>query len=100
MFESLTVFEKELAILWEENNIGYIDLVHLRKSCPCAWCTGEKDVFGNIYRGEKSSLPAQSFKIASFEKVGLYGIRFFWEDGHRDGIYTITLLRSLETNEK
>ena len=75
-----------------------IGLKKLRQSCPCANCKGEKDVFGNIYRGKKS-LADNSFRLSRYEKVGLYGIRFFWEDHHHDGIYTYDLLRSL-TNEE
>jgi len=99
VFQSLTVFEKELAIQWNEKSYTYIDLVQLRKVCPCAWCSGEKDVFGNIYRGDSKTLPGTAFKIKKYEKVGLYGIRFFWEDGHKDGIYTIKLLKKIGLNE-
>jgi len=35
-------------------NIGVeklISLEELRKACPCAYCSGESDVFGNNYKG-------------------------------------------------
>ena len=57
-----------------------------------------KDVFGNIYKGDTKTLPSKSFQISSYEKVGLYGLRFFWEDGHNDGIYTADKLKSLGYN--
>ena len=37
---------------WEDGLEGYIPLKTLRQKCPCANCEGEKDVFGNIYKGE------------------------------------------------
>ena len=100
MFKSLAIFEKEIAIKWDDGGDSFILLSDLRRACPCAWCSGETDVFGNIYKGKDSSLVAHAFQIVSYEKIGLYGIRFFWKDGHRDGIYTLKLLKSLNLNEK
>jgi len=95
---TISIFLKEVAIIWEDKSSGYIALKKLREACPCAFCSGEKDVFGNIYRGKKS-LADNSFRLSRYEKVGLYGIRFFWKDHHHDGIYTYDLLHSL-TNEE
>ena len=68
----------------------------LRKSCPCAFCAGEKDVFGNKYTASNpTSLSVESFKIISYSLVGLYGVRFTWGDNHSDGIYTYDLLKKL-----
>ena len=100
MIKSIAVFEKELAIKWENERDSFILLSVLRKSCPCAWCSGEKDVFGNTYKGPRSSLASHAFQISHYEKVGHYGIRFFWKDGHADGIYTIEHLMLLGENEK
>tara|TARA_Y100001970_G_scaffold266709_1_gene355717 strand:+ start:27 stop:329 length:303 start_codon:yes stop_codon:yes gene_type:complete len=95
---TISIFLKEVAIVWEDKSSGYITLKKLREACPCAFCSGEKDVFGNVYKGKKN-LADNSFRLSRYETVGLYGIRFFWEDHHHDGIYTYDLLRSL-TNEK
>ncbi len=99
LFKSIVVFEKEVAIKWSDGGESFIDIVALRKSCPCAWCSGEKDVFGNVYSGAKKTLPSHAFVILRFEIVGLYGVRFFWKDGHSDGIYTIKTLSSLVVDE-
>ena len=96
---TISIFLKEVAIIWEDKSSGYITLKKLREACPCAFCSGEKDVFGNIYRGKKS-LADNSFRLSRYEKVGLYGIRFFWEDHHHDGIYTYDLLHSLANEEE
>jgi len=99
LFKSIVMFEKEIAIKWNEGEDSFIDLARLRGACPCAWCSGEKDVFGNIYSGDKKILAAHAFIINKFELVGLYGVRFFWKDGHNDGIYTIEALKALASNE-
>ena len=98
-FESIVTFEKEIAIKWKSGEEAFLNLVALRKNCPCAWCSGERDVFGNVYSGDKKVLPARAFVIDKFEVVGLYGVRFFWKDGHSDGIYTFNSLKSLNSSE-
>jgi len=72
-----------------------IPLKRLRKACPCAHCNGEKDVFGNIYKGPDSVLSQSSIKILKISLVGQYAIRVFWKDGHSSGIYTFDLLKAL-----
>ena len=93
MIKSITVFENELAIKWQNETDSFILLSVLRKSCPCAWCSGEKDVLGNKYGG--SSNIDDSVSVIRYEKIGHYGLQFFWSDGHKDGIYTFEYLRSL-----
>ena len=100
MIKSITVFENELAIKWQNETDSFILLSVLRNSCPCAWCSGEKDVFGNTYKGPDTSLVSHAFQILRYEQIGLYGIRFFWKDGHSDGIYTKKHLLLLGENEK
>ena len=87
-----------LLLQWGDGSENALPLKSLRDNCPCANCAGETDVFGNIYRGDTKTLPSKSFQISSYEKVGLYGLRFFWEDGHNDGIYTAVKLKSLGYN--
>ena len=95
MIKSIVVFEKELALKLSDNSSLFIALADLRKACPCAGCSGETDVFGNTYIGENKKLVLDAFKVVKYSFVGLYGVRFFWGDGHRDGIYTFDLLKSL-----
>ena len=40
LFKSIVVFEKEVGIKWSDGGESFIDIVALRKSCPCAWCSG------------------------------------------------------------
>ena len=95
---TISIFMSDLAIAWDDQTSGVISLKKLRKLCPCAFCSGEKDVFGNVYKG-KRALSENSYLLLRFEKVGLYGIRLFWADGHHDGIYTYEMLKSLTENE-
>ena len=95
IFKSIIMFDKELAVKWSNKEESFIDLLLLRKSCPCAWCSGEKDALGNIYKGPKKTLAAHAYILNSYEVVGLYGVRFFWKDGHSDGIYTFDKLKAL-----
>ena len=95
---TISIFLNDVAIVWENKTSGYLPLKKLREACPCAFCSGEKDVFGNVYKGKKN-LSEDSFKLLRYEKIGLYGLRFFWADNHHDGIYTYELLAFL-TNEK
>ena len=95
MIKSIVVFEKELALKLSDGSDLFVYLDDLRKACPCAGCSGETDVFGNTYIGENKKLVLDAFKVVKYSFVGLYGVRFFWGDGHRDGIYTFDLLKSL-----
>jgi len=90
-----------IAVSWEDGSVGYVALSLLRKSCPCAFCSGEKDVFGNIYKGEAKNLSKEASAVSSFSFVGRYGVKFVWGDGHSDGIYPFELLKHLiKINEK
>ena len=96
---TISIFLNDVAIVWEDKTSGYVSLKKLRAACPCAFCSGEKDVFGNVYRG-KQELRESSYRLLRYEKIGLYGLRFFWEDNHHDGIYTYDLLALLANEEQ
>ena len=88
--------ESNLALKLSDSSELLIDLKKIRNACPCAHCSGEKDVFGNIYKiGEEIPLPKKSFKIRLLRPVGNYAIKIIWEDGHSNGIYTFDLLKKL-----
>ena len=88
--------ENNLALKLSDSSELLIDLKKIRNACPCAHCSGEKDVFGNIYKiGRKIPLLKKSFKIKFLKPIGNYGIKIIWEDGHSNGIYTFDLLKKL-----
>ena len=97
MIQSINLFKKELAILWEDGTSSIIENITLRQACPCAFCSGETDVLGNKYGGVKQKINTEVF-ITKYEQVGYYGLQFFFSDGHKDGIYTFKFLRSFGEN--
>ena len=94
IMQSINLFKTELAILWQDNSETILSYTTLRSACPCAFCSGEKDVLGNQYGGQAVSV-VKNISIVKFKKVGYYGLQFFFSDGHKDGIYTFELLKSL-----
>ena len=83
---------------WEDGLESYINLKTLREKCPCATCEGEKDVFGNIYKGNPNPMNENSFLLKGIQPVGYYALRPFWNDGHHSGIYSFEMLRTLCEN--
>ena len=71
----------------------------IRNNCPCAFCSGESDVLGNIYKGPKIKKMGTAYELLNIIKVGHYAIRPTWGDNHNDGIFTFDLLRKLDLNE-
>lgn len=95
--EHMTVIGNELALRWTDGTENYFPLDFLRKRCPCALCSGEKDLLGNVYRGELK-LDSESFQLKRCTIVGGYGLQPEWMDGHASGIYSFSYLRSLDPN--
>jgi DUF971 family protein len=94
---NFVVLDNNIAIRWSDNSESFIDTKILRKACPCANCSGESDVFGNVYLNQKSkSLNKQGTIIIKYSHVGHYAIRIVWGDGHNNGIYSFKLLKSLD----
>ena len=94
MIKSINLFKEELAILWGDNSETVVLYKKLRVICPCAFCGGEKDVLGNQYGGTAVETK-KNITIIKYQKVGYYGLQFFFSDGHKDGIYTLKLLKNL-----
>ena len=87
------ITDSELILKLNSQEIS-LNLKSLRLACPCANCKGEKDVFGNVYRGNSKPLNNQSFRISFLKKVGNYALQIFWLDNHKDGIYTFEILKN------
>tara|TARA_B100001250_G_scaffold360556_1_gene338092 strand:+ start:104 stop:412 length:309 start_codon:yes stop_codon:yes gene_type:complete len=80
---------------WNNNSEDFLELKKMRNNCPCANCAGEKDIFGNIYKGPEQILKKESYLISGIQPIGYYALRPFWKDGHHSGIYSFTLLKNL-----
>jgi len=89
----MLLMDTELAVKWSDETESIINLRLLRDSCPCAFCSGEKDVLGNVYKGPKKELGEVAYRAFNMERVGHYALRIFWGDKHADGLYTYEMLR-------
>ena len=89
-----------LLMKWEDGLETVLELKTLREHCPCANCAGEKDVFGNIYKGTPETKTESSNVLSGIQPIGYYALRPFWMDGYNTGIYPFELLRSLSENKK
>src|SRR5881394_2728754 len=83
----------ELAIVWEDGSETYLKLVDLRRLCPCAGCSGERDLLGHLAKGPARPLTTESFRLAGTAPVGGYALQLYWGDGHSDGLYAYARLR-------
>ena len=93
--ENILLVGTELAIKWSDETESFIDLKLLRDNCPCAFCSGEKDVLGNVYKGPKKELSRIAYEAVNLERIGHYAVRIFWGDRHSDGLYTYEMLRKI-----
>jgi len=85
----------ELAIKWEDGREDYIPLEKLRRCCPCAGCSGETDILGNLYKNPAKPFSSVSFKLVRLDSVGGYGIQPVWADGHNTGIFSFEFLQKV-----
>ncbi len=86
--------KKKLFIQWDDNSESTILLPNLRKNCPCAACMTERE---NKPANYIPLLSHVQITLNNIEPVGTYAIRFYWQDGHDDGIYNYELLKALGT---
>jgi DUF971 family protein len=97
-----------LMITWDDGHESIYVYEDLRQSCPCARCN---DLRKSSKIGREGKLPfkriiplgtSQALKVKpqSIDPVGLYAIRFKWNDGHDTGIYSFEFLRKLCTCER
>lgn len=88
-----------LMITWDDEHESIYLYEDLRQSCPCARCNdirrSSKD--GKLPFKRAIPLEVQSGKIRpeKIKPVGLYAIRFKWNDGHDTGIYSFEFLRKI-----
>jgi DUF971 family protein len=89
----LQVIGSDLAIRWENGTESFIPLAMLRRACPCASCAGEKDIFGNLYKGPDRPVTPTAEQIVRLVPVGGYAVQPIWADGHNAGLYSYEYLR-------
>ena len=59
-----------LLMKWEDGLETVLELKTLREHCPCANCAGEKDVFGNIYKGTPETKTESSNVLSGIQPIG------------------------------
>ena len=84
-----------LVVVWSDGHESYYPLEELRRACPCAACSGEPDLFGNMMRGPAPVYRPDSFHLHSIEQIGNYALQPNWADGHTYGIWTYERLRAM-----
>jgi DUF971 family protein len=91
--EDIQQIGNELAIKWPDGGENFIPLEKLRRACPCAGCTGETDIMGNLHKNPEQKLTAAAFQMVRLLGVGGYAIQPVWADGHATGIFSFEYLR-------
>jgi DUF971 family protein len=91
---------QELAIRWDDGQESFFFLERLRRSCPCAGCSGETDILGNVYKNPATPLPAAAFTLVRFVPVGGYAVQLCWADGHQSGIFAFDYLRRMDQTKR
>ena len=93
-------FPNGLAIAWNDSKDSFVEYKTLRKKCPCANCSGESDVFGNVYKNQNTNIAdSNKYKIVGYMHIGHYAIRIAWGDGHDAGIYSFDFMKSLDAKK-
>ncbi len=95
--KSYEIVNDLLLIQWGDGSESIIPLDRLRDNCPCANCVGETDVFGTVYKGPPQKKTPASYQVAGIETVGYYAIKPTWGDGHASGIYSLDLLKKMDS---
>jgi DUF971 family protein len=91
---SLKGDETALAIVWSDGRHDRIAWAKLRDQCPCATC--------RVRRAEPPPAlnvitPAEAapLRVVEMHPIGNYAYQINFSDGHKTGIYSLDLLRSL-----
>lgn len=87
--------KKELMIKWDDNSESMIEILLLRKHCPCATCIAERDQQGKLFI---PLFAANQVLISEIKTIGNYALGITWKDGHYTGIYEYPFLRYLSQN--
>jgi DUF971 family protein len=75
-------------IEWTDGKISEYRLSDLQRHCPCAACRDEK--------ADRASVDLEEVQAVSIESVGRYALRIDFTQGCSKGIYSFSLLRTLE----
>lgn len=87
--------QSEVRIAWADSYRSVYPLEYLRKICPCATCNEQRhnDDPLRVFSPNEAVPSGKLDADHPVEMVGNYALQFFWDDGHRSGIYTFEFLR-------
>jgi DUF971 family protein len=85
----------EVRIDWADDYRSVYPLEYLRKICPCAACNEQRqnDDPLRVLSPDQMMASGKLMSDPPVEMVGNYALQFYWDDGHRTGIYTFEFLR-------
>ena len=85
----------EVRIAWTDGLKSTYPLEYLRKICPCAACNEQRsnDDPLRVLSPDQAQASGRLSPDNPVEMVGNYALQFFWDDGHRTGIYSFEFLR-------
>lgn len=87
--------QSKIMFKWDDSSETFVSLERLRKYCPCATCSAERE------KHSKSYIPLfhlTQTKVREINIIGNYAVGIIWEDGHNTGIYEFPFLKSLSEN--
>ena len=92
--------EHVLRITWSDGHITRFPLQQFRDECPCAECSGESDIFGELKMPVQLPIarPGQ-YELKALTPVGNYAVAAVWGDGHDSGIYSWEYLLRMEDKQ-
>ena len=82
---------RTLGITWTDNRRDALDVVLLRKKCPCAMCIDE---WTREQRLKPADVP-DTVRPVRIDSVGSYALKIEFSDGHSTGIYSWEYLLDL-----
>ena len=88
--EDVNINEGKLSLAWSDKAKTF-DAVALRAACRCASCISE-------HTGERlidDDKIDKAIQIEKVDKMGRYGLKVTFSDGHNTGIYTYSRLKEL-----
>lgn len=86
------VEDRDIYIRWSDNSESLINLMKMRKLCPCATCASEREEQSKTYI---PLFAGDQIKVKSINQVGSYAISISWKDGHNTGIFEYPFLKYL-----
>ena len=81
--------DRTLKIKWTDNHESKLDVVELRRKCPCAVCVDE---WTHAQKLKPLDVP-DTVRPVRIDSVGRYAINIQFNDQHKTGIYTYKMLR-------